>query len=292
MPTTRKRKSTGGSAQKRKVARKSPARRTPARKTPSRSTRRTPAKAKAKTPRSKTPASKKKPTKKARTTSKPSRVEKQWWDSRPASKSSRPTRVMKEWWDTRPKTLSKSSWWDKRQKGTGEWWDVRPVRTSRRTRGKASSVDGLSSPPKVTKKKIKKKKKKAGAPWWDQRDEASGSLALLFKFNAAFLGFFALQLLVCPQFLLDTNFKSSPKMDAYHYFVARGLGMVMLFFVAITVMVDPVKFLPTMTAASVLFSATVPWYAQAYMSVKTEHYLPFAGTVVLAGWHVYEYMKS
>lgn len=115
----------------------------------------------------------------------------------------------------------------------------------------------------------------------------------VFMANAAFLGFFSLQFLFYPEFLMDTNFEKHPKLDKYHLFIMRGFGVLGLFFCGMLLQIDAKKFLPFMSLFMIVFSAVMPFYAQYTLPVKLpDHYLPVGGCAALCLAHIYLYVKS
>jgi hypothetical protein len=113
----------------------------------------------------------------------------------------------------------------------------------------------------------------------------------LFKANSIFLGFFSLQFMLVPQFLMDTNFSefaAGRKLDQFHLFIMRGFGVLGAGFCLLMNMVDADQWLGYMTAMMIMFCSALPFYAQAWLPVKLpEHYLPVGGCAALIAAHLY-----
>ena len=105
-----------------------------------------------------------------------------------------------------------------------------------------------------------------------------------FKATALFLGVFALQFTLAPQFLMDTNFNTPPKLDPWHLFIMRPFGILGLFLCYLLWNMDGSDKV-FLALFNVVFSASLPWYAHATKDIKLpEHYVPTVGTVILALW--------
>ena len=104
-----------------------------------------------------------------------------------------------------------------------------------------------------------------------------------FKATALFLGVFALQFALVPQFLMDQNFNNSPKLDEWHLFIMRPFGVIGLFLCYLLWNMDGSDKV-FLAAFNVVFSASLPWYAHATKDVKMEHWVPTGGTILLALW--------
>ena len=125
------------------------------------------------------------------------------------------------------------------------------------------------------------------------RGGASLDAPTLFKINAAFLGFFSLQFILCPQFLTDTNFTDGRKLDAVHVWLMRGFGVLVAGFGGLITMIDADKYLGYMTAAMIGAAGSLPFYAHAWLPVRLpEHYLPVAGILALIAAHLYLWLQQ
>ena len=113
------------------------------------------------------------------------------------------------------------------------------------------------------------------------------------KVNAAFLGFFSLQIILCPQFLTDTNFADGRKLDAVHIWLMRGFGVLGAGFCGLIAMIDAKKYLGYMTAMMIGFCSSLPFYAHAWLPVRLpEHYLPVGGMAALIAAHFYLWLQQ
>ncbi len=112
---------------------------------------------------------------------------------------------------------------------------------------------------------------------------------LVAKSNAAFLSFFAAQMIFAPDLLLATNFQpGSYSLDKWHYWMMRGMGGACLGYAIMTLMVDAQKLMPLMTAINIGICSLLPWYAHAKLPIKLpEHYIPVVGTALLTAAQVY-----
>ena len=117
--------------------------------------------------------------------------------------------------------------------------------------------------------------------------------ATLTKFTAAFYGFFSAQFLFCPQFLYDTNFSEAKTLDEFHLFICQAFGVLGLFFCGLIIQLPAKKYLTFMTVFNVLFSSSLPFYAQYAFAVKLpDHYLPVGGCALICLAHVALWYKS
>ena len=114
----------------------------------------------------------------------------------------------------------------------------------------------------------------------------------VIKANAAFLGVYALQMIVCPHFVYDMNFSDNKTLDANHIFLFRGFGIMCLYFCALTVQLDAAKYLKFLTVFNIAFACIVPFYAQANLAVRPEHRVAVGGVSMFIVAHVYLYLTS
>eukprot|EP01051_Picozoa_sp_SAG22_P014131 SAG22_NODE_1671_length_3847_cov_7.686766_2_plen_202_part_00 len=118
--------------------------------------------------------------------------------------------------------------------------------------------------------------------------------ATVFKATAIFLGIFSLLFLLCPTFLLESNFETTGwgtfdgTLDEWHIFVCTGLGCLGLFYCALLWMVDAEAYLAYQTVFMCIFSGILPFYAQAFLPVKMpDHLFPVGGCAVLCLAYIY-----
>jgi len=109
--------------------------------------------------------------------------------------------------------------------------------------------------------------------------------------SALFLGFFGLQFLLVPDFLMSENFQSgSYNLDKWHYFVMRGCGCAFLglagFYWQTATQAD--KFMLVNTITFTLTSIMLPFYAHLNLPIALpKHYIPVVGCALLILGHVY-----
>ena len=120
---------------------------------------------------------------------------------------------------------------------------------------------------------------------------AMGAAANVFKASALFLGFFGLQFLLVPDFLMSENFlPGSYSLDKWHYFIMRGCGCA---FIGLACnywqMADQAqKFMLVNTATFTLTSIVLPFNAHLNLPVSNpKHYIPVGGCALLILAHVY-----
>ena len=118
-----------------------------------------------------------------------------------------------------------------------------------------------------------------------------GAAANVFKASALFLGFFGLQFLLVPDFLMSENFlPGSYSLDKWHYFIMRGCGCA---FIGLACnywqMADQAqKFMLVNTATFILTSVVLPFNAHLNLPVNNpKHYIPVGGCTLLILAHVY-----
>merc|ERR1712139_362158 len=111
-----------------------------------------------------------------------------------------------------------------------------------------------------------------------------GASSITFIANALFLGFFGLQFLLAPDFLMSENFlPGSYKLDKWHYFIMQGCGCSFLslaaFYFQMSSQAD--NFMLTSLLTFTLTSCALPFYAQMKMPVAIpKHMIPVGGCVV------------
>jgi hypothetical protein len=112
----------------------------------------------------------------------------------------------------------------------------------------------------------------------------------LFKASALFLGFFGLQFLLVPDFLMSDNFQDETyTLDKWHYFLMRGCGCAFIsltsFYWQAADQAD--KFMLASTVTFTLTSIMLPFNAQMNLPVKFKHWIPVVGCALLIAGHIY-----
>ena len=82
-------------------------------------------------------------------------------------------------------------------------------------------------------------------------------------------------------------------LDEFHLFICQAFGVLGLFFCGLIIQLPAKKYLTFMTVFNILFSSSLPFYAQYAFAVKLpDHYLPVGGCALICLAHVALWYKS
>ena len=123
------------------------------------------------------------------------------------------------------------------------------------------------------------------------------NVAQVYQFSAAFFGFFALQMVFAQDKLFEMNFDPVPKLDKWHVWMFRGLGVLGLNICWLTYTwskseADMKRYVSFMATLWFTFSSALPWYAQKNLPVKQEHLIPTIGCALITLGFVYHSQQS
>ena len=105
-------------------------------------------------------------------------------------------------------------------------------------------------------------------------------------------GLFASQMLLAPQFLMDTNF-NGVVLDEFATWGWRGTGAMGLLLSAFIYKVDAEKFLPMIAATNIFVGGAFPIYAQIFFNnTRPEHWLATTGVAGLSIWSIAKVFSS